>query len=128
MGSGQPPAGGIRRPVKAGMAETGAANINTRSGPQHKGCRGHNAIHSHLEQGAARPLPLLSATDRGASLQRPLLPQRGVQVLAAPKFLGLRDGKKKTRDPLRLLGQADGPWPAADPLAYAHAAVSSLSK
>ena len=46
--SGQTPAGGMDRSVKAGMAETGAANINTRSGPKHKRCRGH--IHSHLEQ------------------------------------------------------------------------------
>ena len=31
--SGPTPAGGMDRSVKAGMAETGAANINTRSGP-----------------------------------------------------------------------------------------------
>ena len=46
--SGQTPAMGMDRSVKAGMAETGAANINTRSGPKHKRCRGPN--HSHLEQ------------------------------------------------------------------------------
>ena len=46
--NGQTPAGGMDRSVKAGMPETGAANVNTRSGPAHKRCRGH--IHSHLEQ------------------------------------------------------------------------------
>ena len=81
--SGQPPARGMGRSVKAGMAETGAANINTRSGPKHKRCRGH--IHSHLEQGTARSLPLSSAAGREASLQRSWLQQRVVQVFVAPK-------------------------------------------
>ena len=71
------------RSVKAGMAETGAANINTRSGPKHKRCRGH--IHSHLEQGAARPLPLSSAAGRKASLQRSWLQLYVIQVIVAPK-------------------------------------------
>ena len=66
--------------VKAGMAETSAANINTRSGPKHKTCR-----HSiHLEQWTARPLPLLSATGREASLQHPWLQLHVVQVTVAP--------------------------------------------
>ena len=71
------------RTVKAGMAETGAANINTRSGPKHKRCRGH--IHSHPEQVTARSLPLSSAAGREASLQRSWLQQRVVQVIVAPK-------------------------------------------
>ena len=75
------------RPAKAGMAETGAANIDTRSGPQHRRCRGH--IHSHLEQGAARPLPLSPAAGRKASLPRSwlqlMLQLHVVQVIAAPK-------------------------------------------
>ena len=81
--SGQTPDRGMDRSVKAGMAETGAAGMNTRSGPKHKRCRGH--IHSHLEQWAARPLPLSSAAGREASLQRPWLQQRAVQVIVAPK-------------------------------------------
>ena len=81
---GQTPAGGMDHSVKACMAETGAANINTRSGPKHKRCRGH--IHSHLEQWAARPLPLLSATGREASLQRSWLQLHAVQVIVAPKL------------------------------------------
>ena len=66
------------------MAETGAANINTRSGPKHKRCRGH--IHSHPEQVTARSLPLPSAAGREASLQRSWLQQRVVQVIVAPKL------------------------------------------
>ena len=82
--SGQTPARKMDHSVKAGMAETGAANINTCSGPKHKRCRGH--IRSHLEQGAARPLPLSSATGREASLQRSWLQLRAVQVIVAPKL------------------------------------------
>ena len=83
--SGQTLARGMVHLVKAGMAETGAANINTRSGPKHKRCRGH--IHSHLEQVTARyrSLPLSSAAGREASLQRSWLQQRVVQVIVAPK-------------------------------------------
>ena len=81
--SGQTPARGMDRSVKAGMAETGAASINTRSGPKHKRCRGPN--HSHLEQGAARPLLLSSATGCEASLQRSWLQLSAVQVIVAPK-------------------------------------------
>ena len=65
------------------MAETGAANMNTRSGPKHKRRRGH--IHSHPDQRAARPLPLLFATSHEASLQRSWLRQRIVQVIVAPE-------------------------------------------
>ena len=44
--------------VKAGMAETGAANINTRSGPKHKRCRGlTTAIWSRGPPGHFRSLP-----------------------------------------------------------------------
>ena len=54
------PGWGVDRSAKDSMAETGAANINSRSGPMHKRYRGH--IHSHLEQlqgaAAARPLSL----------------------------------------------------------------------
>ena len=81
--SGQTPARGMDHLAKAGIAETGAANENTRSGPKHERCRAH--IHSHLEQGASRPLPLSSATGRGASLQRPWLQLRAVRVIAALK-------------------------------------------
>ena len=79
--SGQTPARGMDHSVKAGMAETGAANINTRSGPKHKSCRSPN--HSHLEQRAAMPLLLLSATGREASLQHPWLQLHVVQVIVA---------------------------------------------
>ena len=73
----------MARSAKAGMAETGAANINTRSGPKHKRCRGH--IYSHLEQGAARPLLLSSATGRRASLRWSWLQLHAAQVIVAPK-------------------------------------------
>ena len=69
----------MNRSVKAGMAETGAADINTRAvltsghGPKHKRFRGH--IHSNLKKGAARPLPLPSA-----SFQRSWLQLRAVDV------------------------------------------------
>ena len=65
------------------MAETGAADVNTRSGPKQKIYRGHT--HRHLEQEAARPLAPSSATGRGASLRRAWLYQRAVQVIAAPE-------------------------------------------
>jgi hypothetical protein len=42
--------------------------------------------HSHLEQGAARPLPLSSAACREASLRRSWPQQRVVQVIVAPKL------------------------------------------
>ena len=64
--------------VKAGMAETGAANMNTRSEPTHKRCRGH--IHGHLKQWIVSPLLLLCATGREASLQRSWLQLNVVQV------------------------------------------------
>ena len=88
--AGQTPGEGMDHSAKAGMAETGAANINTRSarGPKHERCRCH--IHSHIEQRAARPLPLFSATGREASLQRPWLQQRAVLVIAAPTYGSVR--------------------------------------
>ena len=70
--------------AKAGMAGTGAVSTNTRSGPKHEGYRG--PIHSHLEQWAARPLPLLSATGREASLQRSWLQLYAAQLVVAPKL------------------------------------------
>ena len=42
--------------------------------------------HSHLERGAARPLPLSSAACREASLRRSWPQQRVVQVIVAPKL------------------------------------------
>ena len=42
--------------------------------------------YSHLEQGAARPLPLSSAACREASLRRSWPQQRVVQVIVAPKL------------------------------------------
>ena len=83
-------AGGMGNSAKAGMAETStsAANINTRSGPKHKRCRGH--AHSHLAQGPARTLPAPAATGREASLRWSWLQLRVIQVImimiVAPKF------------------------------------------
>ena len=42
--------------------------------------------HSHLERGAARPLPLSSTACREASLRRSWPQQRVVQVIVAPKL------------------------------------------
>ena len=71
--------------AKAGMAETGAANINTHSVPQHKRFRGHIYSHLAIEQRAARPLPLFSVTGREASLRQSWLQQRAILVAVAPK-------------------------------------------
>ena len=66
------------------MAEASAANINTRSGPNHGP---HPQPSGAGGTGAARPLPLSSATGREASLQRSWLQlqRRAVQVIFAPK-------------------------------------------
>ena len=90
MGTGQTPAGGMgriqSRPPWPRLAPRIDINANTRSGPNQKRCRGH--IHSHLEQGTARPLPIFSTTGREASLQRSWLRQHVVhgQVIVAHKL------------------------------------------
>ena len=62
--------------------------------------------HSHLEQGAARPLPLSSAAAcRKASLRRSWPQQRVVQVIVAPK-LGSGESMPDKADVGAMLGKA----------------------